>query len=296
MPIPDLSFPVGRGTRRDARCDRRGRAYRHRLCFRNAVLVDRCRRLAWGTPFGGKSGGLGEAVRAFALAYSAALVYVVIGLLFNLFFGWNTAVAFGVTGVLWALGPMIAVLKGMVGGRSWRPCWRRRVPGWCCWAGAGGLAGMSALTKEQLLEILRDGSIALVCIITLNALCGGAVLAILATPLMLLCLLPLFCCSCSLTRRRVGKTMLGWPRRFRVVSSCWCHLPCWPCLRVSGCIGTRPVFASSGLMAVGAAIGRRWPRSAAGVSPERFCRLSVRLAVDYLMLFSALVANSLAGA
>ena len=42
-----------------------------------------------------------------------------IGLLFNLFFGWNTAVAFGVTGVLWALGPMIAVLKGMVGGRSW---------------------------------------------------------------------------------------------------------------------------------------------------------------------------------
>ena len=68
--------------------------------------------------FGG-SGGLGEAVRAFALAYSAALVYVVIGLLFNLFFGWNTAVAFGVTGVLWALGPMIAVLKGMVGGRSW---------------------------------------------------------------------------------------------------------------------------------------------------------------------------------
>ena len=62
---------------------------------------------------------MGEAVRAFALAYSAALVYVVIGLLFNLFFGWNTAVAFGVTGVLWALGPMIAVLKGMVGGRSW---------------------------------------------------------------------------------------------------------------------------------------------------------------------------------
>ena len=68
--------------------------------------------------FGG-NGSLGEAVRAFALAYSAALIYTLFGLLFNVIFGWNTAVAFGVTGVLWALGPMIAALKGMVGGRTW---------------------------------------------------------------------------------------------------------------------------------------------------------------------------------
>jgi hypothetical protein len=67
----------------------------------------------------GSTSGLGEAVRAFALAYSAALIYTAIGLLFNLIGGWNTAVAFGVTGVLWAVGPMISVLKGMVGGRGW---------------------------------------------------------------------------------------------------------------------------------------------------------------------------------
>ena len=58
-------------------------------------------------------------IRAFALAYSATLIYAAMGLMFNLFFGWNTAVAFGVTGVLWALAPMISVLKGMVGGRGW---------------------------------------------------------------------------------------------------------------------------------------------------------------------------------
>jgi len=67
----------------------------------------------------GGSGKLGEAIRAFALAYSATLIYTAMGLAFNLILGWNTTVAFGVTGVLWALGPMISVLKGMVGGRGW---------------------------------------------------------------------------------------------------------------------------------------------------------------------------------
>ena len=67
----------------------------------------------------GGAGELREAIRAFALAYSATLIYAAMGLMFNLFFGWNTAVAFGVTGVLWALAPMISVLKGMVGGRGW---------------------------------------------------------------------------------------------------------------------------------------------------------------------------------
>lgn len=68
---------------------------------------------------GGRS-RFGDAVRAFGLAYSPTLVYAAIGLLFNLLLGWNTALAFGVTGLLWALGPMIAALEDMVGGHSGR--------------------------------------------------------------------------------------------------------------------------------------------------------------------------------
>ncbi|MBK6470374.1 MAG: hypothetical protein IPF94_06475 [Betaproteobacteria bacterium] len=66
---------------------------------------------------GGKA-PVGEALRAFGLAYSPTLVYAAMGLAFNLLLGWNTAVAFGVTGVLWALGPMVAALKDLSGGRS----------------------------------------------------------------------------------------------------------------------------------------------------------------------------------
>ena len=56
-------------------------------------------------------------VRALALGYCPALVYAVFGLVMNVAFGWNTALAFGVTGVLWAIGPMIATLREMLGGR-----------------------------------------------------------------------------------------------------------------------------------------------------------------------------------
>ncbi len=57
------------------------------------------------------------AVSAFALGYSATLVYAVIGLVFSLVFGWQTAVAFGVTGVLWALRPTIMTIRQMSGER-----------------------------------------------------------------------------------------------------------------------------------------------------------------------------------
>ena len=57
-------------------------------------------------------------IRAFALTYSPALVYVVLGLFANVLFGWRTAVAFGVTGVLWALGPMITTLRQMTGQKT----------------------------------------------------------------------------------------------------------------------------------------------------------------------------------
>jgi len=56
-------------------------------------------------------------VRAFALGYSPALVYSALGLVANVALGWNTAIAFGVTGVLWALGPMTAAIKLMMAQR-----------------------------------------------------------------------------------------------------------------------------------------------------------------------------------
>jgi hypothetical protein len=55
------------------------------------------------------------ALRSFGLAYTPTLVFVAIGLVFNLAGGWNTAVAFGVTGVLWALYPIIAIAREMTG-------------------------------------------------------------------------------------------------------------------------------------------------------------------------------------
>jgi len=57
------------------------------------------------------------AISAFALGYSATLVYVLVGLVFSLALGWKTAVAFGVTGVLWALRPTIMTVRQMSGER-----------------------------------------------------------------------------------------------------------------------------------------------------------------------------------
>ena len=54
-------------------------------------------------------------VRAFCLAYTPTLIFAAVGLIFNLAFGWNTAIAFGVTGALWALYPIIAITKEMTG-------------------------------------------------------------------------------------------------------------------------------------------------------------------------------------
>lgn len=64
-----------------------------------------------------QSRSVGWAVRAFALAYAPALIYGLCGLVANLLFGWNTAVAFGVTGVLWAISPLFAALREMSGDR-----------------------------------------------------------------------------------------------------------------------------------------------------------------------------------
>jgi hypothetical protein len=56
-------------------------------------------------------------LRSFALGYSPALIYTALGLLANILLGWNTALAFGATGVLWSLGPNIAVLREMLAAR-----------------------------------------------------------------------------------------------------------------------------------------------------------------------------------
>lgn len=54
---------------------------------------------------------LPDVLRAFALAYSPTLIYAVCGLIVNLVLEWNTAVAFGVTGLLWALNPISATIR-----------------------------------------------------------------------------------------------------------------------------------------------------------------------------------------
>jgi hypothetical protein len=75
--------------------------------------------VAWALsrPFGpGHSPGW--AIRAYALAYSPALVYGLCGMAANLALGWRTSVAFGVTGLLWALGPIMAVNDELTGGRK----------------------------------------------------------------------------------------------------------------------------------------------------------------------------------
>lgn len=54
-------------------------------------------------------------VRAFCLAYTPTLIFVGVGLIVNLTVSWNTAVAFGVTGVLWALYPILAICREMTG-------------------------------------------------------------------------------------------------------------------------------------------------------------------------------------
>lgn len=60
----------------------------------------------WGSTY-----RLPDALRAFGLAYSPTLVYALCGLAVNLALGWNTAVAFGVTGLLWALNPIANIIK-----------------------------------------------------------------------------------------------------------------------------------------------------------------------------------------
>jgi hypothetical protein len=59
-----------------------------------------------------------QTLSAVALAYGGALVYGLVGLALNLTLGWATAVSSGLTGLLWSLGPLFAVLRELSGGRA----------------------------------------------------------------------------------------------------------------------------------------------------------------------------------
>jgi hypothetical protein len=70
--------------------------------------------LAWGITrlFKGKK-SLGWVLSAFGMGYFSTLIFTVLGMFFSLVLHWNTSVAFGVSGVLWATGPMIASIREM---------------------------------------------------------------------------------------------------------------------------------------------------------------------------------------
>ena len=59
-----------------------------------------------------------QTIASFCLSYSGALIYGIIGLAVSLALGWKTSVAFGVTGVLWAIGPMIMTIRELTTGRQ----------------------------------------------------------------------------------------------------------------------------------------------------------------------------------
>ena len=56
-------------------------------------------------------------IASFCLSYSGALVYGLLGLSFSILFQWKTAIAFGVSGVLWAIGPMMVTVREMTDGK-----------------------------------------------------------------------------------------------------------------------------------------------------------------------------------
>lgn len=75
--------------------------------------------LAWvlARPFG-SGASLAWTLRAFGLAWSPTLLYGICGLCAQLALGWPAALAFGVTGYLWALGPLHAAIAALTGGRA----------------------------------------------------------------------------------------------------------------------------------------------------------------------------------
>lgn len=60
---------------------------------------------------------VGQGISIICLSYSGGLIYGISGLFFSLVLGWNTSLVFGVTGVLWALGPMMYTIRQVSNGK-----------------------------------------------------------------------------------------------------------------------------------------------------------------------------------
>jgi hypothetical protein len=83
-----------------------------------AIVVPLISIVIWGIArLFGSSKGVKWTVSAFCMSYSGALIYCILGTIASLTLGWRTSVAFGVTGVLWTIGPMNATIREMVGGK-----------------------------------------------------------------------------------------------------------------------------------------------------------------------------------
>lgn len=65
----------------------------------------------------GTDTSFGFTLRAFGLAFAPTLVYGLCGLAAQITLGWPAALAFGVTGYLWALAPLNAAIAELVGER-----------------------------------------------------------------------------------------------------------------------------------------------------------------------------------
>ncbi|TAN43568.1 MAG: hypothetical protein EPN25_00320 [Nitrospirae bacterium] len=57
-------------------------------------------------------------IKAFSFSYGAPIVYMLLGLSASVLFQWKTSLAFGLTGVLWSMGPIYGVIRQMFGGKT----------------------------------------------------------------------------------------------------------------------------------------------------------------------------------
>jgi len=52
-------------------------------------------------------------IKSLCMSYGSGLIYGLVGLVFSLFFNWKVSIAFGMTGALWAIGPMFYTFRKM---------------------------------------------------------------------------------------------------------------------------------------------------------------------------------------
>ncbi len=59
-----------------------------------------------------------KVVSATCLSYSGLFIYSIFGLIFSVFFGWRTSVAFGATGAVWSIGSLIGTVRQLSNSRT----------------------------------------------------------------------------------------------------------------------------------------------------------------------------------